>query len=325
MTQAVVNGIYTYTYSYTAGTHADGYNAWKGKVVETRPDGSTYTVYTNYLGQVLLADLSATEDSQPVHWYSSRVYGESSHNAGMLVQVAEPSAISGYTATTDTLTVTLHASAGAITQYTYYSSTTATETTAGGVAGYLQYSQLLNGTGDTTPVTVSLYDYYVRTVGSGAAQKSLCVVADMTAYQNDDQTGDTTTSYAYTWYTDTLQTQQITTTFEAVATAQNGSGTAAVTYAYYNSSGQLTWSQNALGRVSYYAYDAVTGLRMQAIADVDAGRGLTAPTGWTLPTDGQHVVTDYAYDSAGTLTQALRKIGVRLALYTLRRRGIVVG
>ena len=47
------------TFSYATSEHADGYNSWNVKTIEQRKDASgsaidTRTVYTNYVGQVLL-------------------------------------------------------------------------------------------------------------------------------------------------------------------------------------------------------------------------------------------------------------------------------
>jgi len=79
-----------YTFTYTDGTHADGYNQWKRKTTETRPDGSQHIVYTNHIGQVLLRELKT--QSADEHWIEYWKYDED----GRLILHANPSAISGY-------------------------------------------------------------------------------------------------------------------------------------------------------------------------------------------------------------------------------------
>src|SRR5262249_50744747 len=65
VTQAVIQGagctscsggLGTYTYQYSSSTAPSGNNNWGTSTIETLPDGSTTTVYTNFLGQVLLTD-----------------------------------------------------------------------------------------------------------------------------------------------------------------------------------------------------------------------------------------------------------------------------
>ena len=50
--------------------------------------------------------------------------------------------------------------------------------------------------------------------------------ATYTVYRNDDGTGAETTSYAYTWYTGTVQMESMTTTLPVISAAQNGPGVA---------------------------------------------------------------------------------------------------
>ena len=139
---------------------ADGYNAWKRRTVETRPDGATYTVYSNYVGATLLSDL---EDSGGNHWYTYNQYNAD----GRLTLSAESSAVASYADGEGTdwlLDVTFNAG-GLVHETTYYSTTTATDTTAGGVAGYVEYTKLRHGMSDANPTFVSKTEYFVRTAG----------------------------------------------------------------------------------------------------------------------------------------------------------------
>jgi hypothetical protein len=156
------------------------------------------------------------------------------------------------------------------------------------------------------PILQASYQYDARTVGSATIHP----VAAQTAYPNDDGAGGVTTSYAYTWYTNSFQVQQQTTTLPAVSTSQNGSGNSATRKQWFDSQGNLAWSMDERGRVTYYQYDSLTDRLERTIGDIDdataEGLSLTPPTGWTLPASGgANQIRDYQYDALGRLTQTL--------------------
>lgn len=89
----------TYDYSYTlypvgttgyASTYSDDYNHWKMKVVETMPDHSTETVYSNFAGQAMLQDVY-----NPTTGLHADTYYRYDNN-GNVIMLAHPSAVSGY-------------------------------------------------------------------------------------------------------------------------------------------------------------------------------------------------------------------------------------
>ena len=82
-----------------------------------------------------------------------------------------------------------------ITTYAYYSSTTATSTTAGGVAGYQESTSLQQGTSGTA-VSQEAWTYLANTAGGITIYNA----ATDTVYRNTDGTGAETTSYAYTYF-----------------------------------------------------------------------------------------------------------------------------
>ena len=110
---------------------------------------------------------------------------------------------------------------------------------------------------------------------SGYSVKTYPIATD-TVYANADGTGAETTSYAYTWYATGTAAETITTTQPVVSTAQNGSGVAATTVAWYDADGNLVWSQDARGYLTYNEYDPVTGLLMETIQNVNSST--TLPT-----------------------------------------------
>ncbi len=267
VTSATIGGTCTYTYAYTASSLSDGYNNWDQKTIETRPDGSTYTVYTNYLGEIILTDLADTSSN---HLYTYNEYGTSGYDDAQVILQAASSAVAGYTES-GSLTVSLNASSGVLDQYVYYASTTATETTAGGVAGYLESESLLHGTGDSSPDVLDSYTYFAHEGTNDDLTITIYPAAQSTVYSEEGGAGAVTTDYAYTWYSGTLQVNEERTTLPAVSTAENGSGVAATTFAYYSAGGNLEWSADQNGRFTRYVYDNLTGQLLTTIEDANAG------------------------------------------------------
>src|SRR5207302_8895905 len=122
-----------------------------------------------------------------------------------LTHKSNPPAISGYDDThADLLDQNqagdygyLNSGTGLIELTDYFTSTTATETTAGSAAGYYQDSKLQWGTSGT-PVLQASAQYFAHTAGA-----TIYPVATVSVYRNTDGTGAETTSYAYTWYSGT--------------------------------------------------------------------------------------------------------------------------
>jgi hypothetical protein len=187
-------GLGTFTYSYTLSTNPQGFNSWACKTVETLPDGSTNTVYTNYATEVML-DVFQNGGQK---WETFFQYD----GAGRITVKANPAAVTGYNdAFADLLDQNqvgdygyLSSSTGLIELTDYYTSTTATETTAGGVAGYYQDTKLEQGKSGT-PVLQKTLQYFAHAGGSSNVNP----IATSTVYRNTDGTGPETTSYSYTW------------------------------------------------------------------------------------------------------------------------------
>ncbi|MDR2438824.1 MAG: RHS repeat-associated core domain-containing protein, partial [Planctomycetaceae bacterium] len=79
-----------------------------------------------------------------------------------------------------------------------------------------------------------------------------------------------TTTFTYTyWDTEQKVIKTKTTMQQAVPVTQNGSGISAVTNEYYDESGRLRWSRDALGVVTYYGYQPENGLQNVIVKDVN--------------------------------------------------------
>jgi RHS repeat-associated protein len=159
-------GLGTFKFDYATSHFGTDFNTWKVKTTETLPDDnspddvSKNTVYTNGYGEPMLKVYQSGPMSHPQQWDTYYQYD----NAGRLIKEASPSAVSGYDDGQPSLNVSLNANSGLITNTDYYSSTTATMTTAGGVAGYFKDTTIQQGR-NGTPILQSSQQYLAR-VGS---------------------------------------------------------------------------------------------------------------------------------------------------------------
>ena len=115
--EIVEAGTQTYTFDYVTSSLAKDYNNWTRRTVETRPDGSAVTVFTNFLGQVILRSLMSGSDE----WNEYQRFDANGH----LELKATPAAVASYTYvdTSTALTVTLNPTSGLIHWRDYYPAT----------------------------------------------------------------------------------------------------------------------------------------------------------------------------------------------------------
>jgi RHS repeat-associated protein len=312
VTEAVVQGLGcsscsggqgTFTYSYTVGTFANGYNTWATKTVETLPDGNQNIVYENFAGEVMLSVYHDTTSG--LSWETFNEYD----NSGRLILTANPSAVTGYDDTRPDLLNNqgsgyqyLSNTSGLIQTTDYYQTTTATATTAGGVLGYVQDTKIQQGQ-QGTPILQSQMQYFQQTAG-GATVNPL---ATSTMYRNTDGSGAETTSYSYTWFSGTTQIQSMTVSAPVISAAQNGPGTADVTTSFFDTYGRPVWQKDADGFLAYTAYDQATSAVTTSISDVDTtktGEFTNLPSGWSTPSGGGlNLVTTMQVDYLGRTTK----------------------
>ncbi|WP_222435500.1 RHS repeat domain-containing protein [Allorhodopirellula solitaria] len=286
--EIVDRGSLTYSFAYEQSLNTDDYNHWSRKTTETRPGGSVNTVYTNFIGQGLLSVLTSGSDQ----WLTADKYND----AGRLIETALPSSVVSYDPDEADLGITLRSNEGLIKLRSYYS------TTGGGAAaGYLKSTSLKQGSGGT-PVIQSELEYTERT-GGGA---TIYPIAKQTQFRDDAGADRLATTYAYEWYTDTVQVKQRTATLPVVTTAQNGPNTATTQKQFFDERGNLTWSMDARGFITRMFYDQVLGAMLQRINDADTSMLSGVPAGWSTPSGGgKHLISDYEIDSRGRTTQQL--------------------
>jgi RHS repeat-associated protein len=281
-------GSKTFTFTFTTSSHADDYNNWKRKAVETLPDGTQNLIYTNYIGQSLVSEHKSGSD----RWIEHRKYD----SAGRLIQRATPAAVTGYDDTQANLAVTLRSSDGLIRVTDYY-----TTTGSGAAAGYVQHEKIKKGENGTAR-KLRTFEYTSQTAGGVA----IYPVSKETVYRNDDDTGAIDTTFSYVFHSGTVRIQKRTTTLPAISTSQNGSGTSNTREEVFDVYGNLEWVKDERGAITRLKYDLVKGAMTQMIQDVDTTQTSDEPSGWsTVSGFGLHLVSDYEVDDLGRATQAL--------------------
>jgi RHS repeat-associated protein len=292
-------GLGTFTYSYTTSNNPAGYNSWKVKATETLPDGNQNIYYVNAYGQEMLEVYHDVTTGQ--NWESFTQYD----SQGRAILQANPSAVTGYDETKADLLNNVNGTyqylsnnSGLTTRYDYGTTTTATDTTPGTATGYLQDTLLEQGQ-QGTPILQEAWQYYTHTANGSTVHP----LATDTVYRNTDGTGAETTSYSYTYFAGTVQTQSRTTTLPVISAAQNGPGVADQSVTVYDSYGRDVWDMNADGYINYTAYDPATGAMVESITDVNAANTSdfsNLPGGWSTPAGGGlNLVTSYQVDSLG--------------------------
>ena len=201
VTQEVVRGgEETFTYAYEPNTSLNpgltDYNIWATQTIETRSDGSKWTVYTNGLGRTILSKryqpANATTGELEKTWFTYTRY----NSAGRVLFEASPSAVQSVSEPDPgqgnfVLDVTLKSNEGLITVNNYYPST---NIGLGKIASYLENTGVKEGANGTVTITHG-YTYETHTVDG----VSIHPMGSRTDYPVAGESGDTTT-YSYCWY-----------------------------------------------------------------------------------------------------------------------------
>jgi RHS repeat-associated protein len=289
-------GLGTYTYSYTNSSNPQGTNSWFTKTVVTNPDTSTDTVYTNAFAEVMLDDhYDPSSGLHTDHFYEY-------NSQGQLTLDAAPSAITGYSDSSANLSPALNNTSGLITIYTYDTTTTATETQAGLVAGYLDEEFLQQGQ-QGSYVRQEAWGYFAHSYNG----QTIAPLASDEFWRTSDINSGMPTNYLYTWYSGTAQIQSEKDVAPVISTAENGPGVADTTTTYFDQYGNVQWVKDPDGYIQYNAYDPVTGALLTNIVDVqtaDSGEFTNLPSGWTTPSGGGlNLITTDVVDALGRTTK----------------------
>jgi len=306
------SGLGTFGYTYTTSgfdlvNYSNDYNVWKYKTEESLPDGNKNIFYTNYAGQTILKVFVENPGTNQKIWETFYKYDDN----GRVILKAEASALTGYDENYEDLinpssgSDYFSDSVGLVSTYSYYASTTASSTTAGGAKGYLYETYLQRGESGATVDKQTQYKYF--------AHQSTFPLAESSVYRDDDATYNHTTTYLYTYHqngSETNQIQQVTVTRPLVDTSQNGSGVTEQDVTVFDTNGRPIWQKDAAGFMTYTEYDNKTGAVTKIIRDVNTGTGYSSTysnkpsTGWDTPNGGGlHLTTAFMVDDFGRTTK----------------------
>jgi RHS repeat-associated protein len=351
----------TFQYSYYTNPNLPSssvdFNTWITRTTETEPDGNQNIAYTSINGNDILYIQNVSGDpGDPSNEGDNWISGAQYDGFGRMLDSISTSAINLDASMLDGATTVsaieaalepdadlglseglLYSSQGLIDSTTYYGSTTATSSSPGGAAGYVEADYVQQGA-DGTPIEQDSYTYISH---SNAAGQTIYPEASYTQYQSSADGGSTpeTTSYSYTWQSGTdgvtNQVEDETTTNPVISASQNGSGTATTTQTVYNTFGWPVWTMDGSGYITYTAYDNATGAAIQSIEDVNtaalsdlanyAGTTFTGgynpygvpelPSGWATPSGGGlNLVTTDDVDELGRTIEEISPAG-NITLY----------
>lgn len=301
----ISGGIGTFTYEYFVNEEfSSAANSWVYKTIETLPDGNLNVFYCNNSGAPILKEFQDVSDPINPSLTGERWLTYYQYDAlGRLALKAEPSAVLDYDFDIDNdLVIDLAASEGLIELTEYYTTTTATDTSAGGVVGYLKSTKIKHGASGT-PILTAAHDYFLKSEDS----RINVVSASESVYANTNGTGAQTTNFAYAWFTDTVAIASLTASLPTISSGQHGSGAANAVVVHYDRFGRVIWEKDAGGYLNYTEYDAVTGAISKVIVDVDTDNAADfdeLPSGWTTPSGGGlHLATVFETDALGRVTK----------------------
>lgn len=278
-------------------------NQWYRRCIETRPDASTYTVYTNRSGSPLFSILRDTETGN--EWAEFREY-DSNHHRTILATPASIEAWSEPADPTGTLSVTLKDDVGLIHVETYYE---ADDFDAGEVKHYLATQGVKEGSEGTLTVQRRIR-YDTHPVGTVSIHPIRREVAFPVAGASEDDAA--VTDYERTWHLDavgqsTFQVEQLTTIPPVVPVDQHGTDEEEPRFRIFDIDGFPIWEKDARGIITWHAWDRTTGAEIRRIDDADPELLPDPPAGWVAPSfGGTHLVTDFVNDAQG---RRLREVG----------------
>jgi hypothetical protein len=276
-------GTYTFTYatnpSYVNNTGYD--TAWATRTVVRQPDGVYQTHYFDEVGQILSKITTNTDPAGSPSQTWPSVFARNS--SGLIEHVYTPAATSGYNHTTGVIGA---AGTGLVTSYGRIAT--------GNLAGLRTSVSVRNGIGGS-PTLVNAMTVNERQLVVGATGISMPEVASSSQYP--DGVNANTTTYAYAYWEDTVNTNPlflspklITTNQPAVSVANNGANVTTTTKVALRADGSTALQQDAMGVISYSKRD-IWGRSVLQVTDVDTNNTNLfnndfAPSEWALASSG---------------------------------------
>ena len=279
---------------------------WYRRAVITRPDGAEVHYYDE-TGQPLGRVVGSTTAFTGTVWASKL----ERDTQGRIAASYSPAAITGYTHSTGSVSVS--ASAGLATVQTYF--------TGDFIAG-VEWTRDRPGTGGTAVDRSRVVGYSATGVksftdaGSNVAKLSRLLPTEIRTYRSSG-TYDATT-YSYTFYTSaSAWLPKKTTTLPALAGGDISGPTTVTVERHADAKGRTVFTKDGVGNFSYTLYDAYGRATKQVQAagtgDSDAAGDATT-LGVTLGT-GLNYTTTYTYDGQSRVTETTLPNGRKQAMH----------
>lgn len=266
------NGEHELEYEVSGATPTSGYDrAWRTRTIvklpaktDVTPNVSAYeTHYFDETGQALhlvITDADPDNTSPAPGFWATKVTRDTS---GRVEDIRTPANASAYAHTTGVIT----SQTGTGLVWSYHRLTT------GDMTGFIEHVKHQTGTSGSAYLDgTTSYSSRSLTVGSASIVRPF--VTDSRAYAEavtSGTTGSMLTSYARQWWSATttdplyLVPKQLTTTYPAVSTTKNGSGSATTSVAYLRADGTVALAVAPDGVVHYSGL--LNGLPVTEIAD----------------------------------------------------------
>ncbi len=292
-----INGVHEFSYACngTCLSYGNpGYDTgWKTRTVVKRPDtvyqtGSTVqswlTQYFDETGQPLGLVLTNADPAQsPTMVLATQVVRDT---AGCITAIHSPANVTGYShggATPGTFTT--DDNNGLITIFTRLTTSDDAD-----LVGFLRHVKWKQGSNTSNPENLSRSIFYVPSDDDNRAELTIGgtvtivrpMVNALTEYASVTTTPDSPgsppasgvnrTTIAYGLYIDEgepLAVETATTSFPAVSTSKNGSGSATSSAAYFDKAGRMVFEKTTDGTINYWQYRASDGQLEKMIEDAN--------------------------------------------------------
>ncbi len=273
-----------------------GYDTtWARRTSVKRPDNSWITQYFDETGQGLhhlTTDADPANTSPAPGTWAQKVTRDS---GGRVTEVSSPANVTAYTHSTGSLSAST--SAGLVHEYTRASS--------GDMTGFVTAQKYKTGTsGSAYFLENATWTSITKAITDVTVVRPLVSAGRSFATASTTETGYDETSYSYASYSGAspsqpLAVETVTTTYPAVSTAKNGSGTAVVVSDHFRKDGLQDFHAETDDSDRIVTYSAYTnGLETTNTPDANT-TSLSPPTGFSHLGTPLNNSTSTTYDEQG--------------------------
>ncbi|MEM7305643.1 MAG: RHS repeat-associated core domain-containing protein [Planctomycetota bacterium] len=302
------DGLHTISYESNGSftDTADTYDqTWHSRAVVAQPDGTYLTQYFDEVGQPLSRVLTDGNPTGSVNRWATKVERDAN---GRVTSVSTSASVTGYTHSTGAITVST--SSGLVWGWSREGSNAR--------SGFLsKKTWKVGSSGSTTTTEEYEYENFSRGINSNESTVYRPILKKVHRYpsEDDQDPGDEETTITDpAESTASLAIESIVTTNPAVATANNGSGSATTRTRYLRDDGTVSFDVDEDGILTYREY--TDGQLTKTIQDAESSQ--TSDFDVTPPADNgaaSHRITTYTYDTQGRRETETHADGRVIKLY----------